>query len=74
MRNIQGDYTGECPENEIQMECGPCYPIHCYIINYFINPCMLNKCSPPGCYCKEGYGRKSPDDPTCILLSECKKK
>uniref|UniRef100_A0A0K0E7M0 TIL domain-containing protein n=1 Tax=Strongyloides stercoralis TaxID=6248 RepID=A0A0K0E7M0_STRER len=64
----------QCQENEIYMECGPCNEARCYTIYFFVDPCRFNKCSPPGCYCADGYGRKGLDDNTCTLLSTCKDK
>uniref|UniRef100_A0A0K0FHH5 TIL domain-containing protein n=1 Tax=Strongyloides venezuelensis TaxID=75913 RepID=A0A0K0FHH5_STRVS len=61
----------ECRNNEVYMECGPCNEKRCYTIFYFVDPCRFNKCSPPGCYCEEGYGKKSVEDDTCVSLSTC---
>ncbi|CEF64617.1 Trypsin Inhibitor-like, cysteine rich domain-containing protein [Strongyloides ratti] len=63
----------ECRENEVYLECGPCNERRCYTIYFFVDPCKFNKCYPPGCYCKDGYGRKSLEDDTCTLLSTCQK-
>lgn len=55
-----------CPDNQVYDECGSACPATC---NQGTIVCTM-QCV-PGCFCKEGYARRSETDHTCVPLSEC---
>ncbi|KAF7265938.1 hypothetical protein GWI33_020679 [Rhynchophorus ferrugineus] len=56
-----------CGKNETYDPCGPFCVAHCVFRQF-------TSCKPgcnPGCFCKDGYIRRTRDGP-CILYSDCR--
>lgn len=57
-----------CGSNEEYLDCGPACPVICSTVN---DTCHIHlRVCPTGCFCKEGYARRAPDN-NCIPINQC---